>query len=137
MPKWVEAMVVNRKILEAVKNSITHLENSIAALGRSDQRAFEDCIWHAAAELEYAVFLFSVTFPSESDRSRWRPNIPLKKADTLSVLCHVKALLKEAERSLSNAKTLESYKNAYIARQYLAEVQEDLARKERKSVRGK
>jgi len=129
-------MAINEKISKALKSATTHLENSILASNKKDENSFADNIWHVAAELEYTLFLFSITFQNERDLSRWKPNLELKNETGLMSM-DVQNLLNETEKSVVNEKLLDAYKSAYIARHYVLKVQEDLAKKKRKMLRQK
>jgi hypothetical protein len=128
-------MAVKEKISQSLKSATTHLENSILALNKKDEDSFADSLWHVAAELEYTLFLFSITFQNEKDISNWKPN-PEPKIEAGSTLMDAQNLLKEAEKFV-NEKLLDAYKSAYIARHYILKVQEDLSRKKRKMLRKK
>ena len=129
-------MAAKEKISKGLKSATTHLENSILASNKKDENSFADNIWHVAAELEYTLFLFSITFQNERDLSRWKPNLELKN-ETGLMLMDVQNLLNETEKSVVNEKLLDAYKSAYIARHYVLKVQEDLAKKKRKMLRQK
>ena len=129
-------MKINEKISKALKSATTHLENSILALNKKDENSFANSLWHVAAELEYILFLFSITFKNESDLSKWKPN-PELKSEIGSMLMNVGNLLNEAERFVVNERLLDAYKSAYIARHYILKVQEDLAKKKREMLKKK
>jgi hypothetical protein len=129
-------MAINEKILRGLKSVTTHLENSMLALNKKDEDSFAGSLWHVAAELEYTLFLFSIAFQNERDLSKWKPN-PEPKIETVSMLINVQNLLNEAEKFVVNAKLLDAYKNAYIARHYILKVQEDLAKKKRQMLKKK
>ena len=130
-------MMANEKILKAVKSAAAYLENSMVALSKKDESSFAVSLWHAAAELEYALFLFSVTFQNESDLPKWKPNPELKKIETGQMLIDVQNLLKDAEKFIVNEKLPDAYKSAYIARHCILKVQEDLAKKKREALKKK
>jgi len=129
-------MAINEKISKGLKSATTHLGNSILAWNKKDADPFADSLWHVAAELEYTLFLFSITFQNEKDPLKWKPNHE-PKIETDSMLINVQNLLNEAEKFVMNEKLLDAYKNAYIARHYVLNVQEDLAKKKRKGLREK
>ncbi|MEM3731287.1 MAG: hypothetical protein QW667_03715 [Candidatus Bathyarchaeia archaeon] len=124
------------KILKAVKTSKTYVENLKSALSKQDENLLHDGVWHAAAELEYALFLLSITLQGEDDIPKPKLNPDIKK-DLSSVLADVHVLLDETEKFLEAKKMLDSYKSAYVARHYLLKVQEDLAKKRRELSKGK
>jgi len=130
-------MVVNEKILNALKLATNHLENSMLAFNKKDENLFADSLWHTAAELEYTLFLLSMKFSDESDLSKWKPNPELKKVETSSMLAEAKDLLNKAETYMANEKSMDVYKSAYVARHYILKVQEDLAKKKRDMLKKK
>ena len=130
-------MTANDKISKGLKTAMTYLENSLLALDKKDENLFIESVWHAAAELEYALFLFSIAFQNESSTSKWKPNPDLKKVGTHTMLAEAQNLLKEAEKQVANDQLLDSYKNAYIARHYILKVQEDIAKKKREAFKKK
>jgi len=130
-------MTANEKILKSLKSATTHLENSMQALNKKDENAFAESLWHLAAELEYVLFLFSITFQNENNLSKWKPNPEQKNAETGLVLVEVQNLLDEAEKRMMNGKSLDAYKGTYIARHYILRVQEELAKKKREALKKK
>jgi len=120
-------MAINEKVSKALKSAATHLENSILALNNKDENSFADSLWHVAAELEYALFLFSITFSDEINLLGSKRNRELK-IETDLMLAEVKNLLDEAERFVVNERLLDAYKSAYVARHYVLKVQEDFAK---------
>jgi hypothetical protein len=130
-------MMINGKVSKALKSAAVYLENSMLALDTKDENSFADSLWHVAAELEYALFLFSITFPNESNLSSWKRNPEPKKIETASMLAEMKNLLNEAERFVVEERMLDAYKSAYVARHYVLKVQEDLAKKKREMLKKK
>jgi hypothetical protein len=130
-------MAINEKLSNALKSAAVYLENAILALNKKDENSFADSLWHVAAELEYALFLFSITFPDESNLLSWKRNRELGKIETGSMLAEVKNLLDEAERFVVKERLLDAYKSACVARHYVLKVQEDLAKKKREMLKKK
>ncbi len=130
-------MAANEKISKALKSAMAYLENSMLALNKKDENSLMDSVWHVAAELEYALFLFSITFQGESDRSKWKLNPKLKKVEVGPALIAVQNLLDEAENCMADGKLLDAYKSAYIARHYILKVQGDFAKKKREAFKKK
>jgi hypothetical protein len=135
--KRVETMTANRKMLKALKSAITYLDNSLSAMDKKDDNLLTDSVWHLAAELEYALFLFSITVQNGTDKSKWKLNPKLKKAEVGPTLVTVQDLLNEAEKSMRNEELLDAYKSAYIARNYILKVQKDFAKKKREALKKK
>jgi hypothetical protein len=130
-------MAVNEKILMALKSVAPYLENSIRALAEKDENSLMDNVWHVAAELEYALFLFSITFEEEAEKPKWRSNPKLKKVEVDSALVTVQDLLKEVYKHMKEKNLLKAYKEANIARHYVLKVQRDFARKKREALKAK
>jgi hypothetical protein len=130
-------MAANEKILKSLKSAAAYLENSIRALDKKDEKLFDGSLWHGAAELEYALFLFSMMFQDESSLSEWKPNPELKKTESAPMLVEAQKLLKNAENLLVNEDLLDAYKSAHVARHYLSKVQEDIAKKKRQELKKK
>ncbi|MEM3699730.1 MAG: hypothetical protein QXL57_02540 [Candidatus Bathyarchaeia archaeon] len=131
----VETMSVNEKILKTLKNAKSYLEKSMTALNNKNDTLFSDSLWHFAAELEYALFLFSIILRSENNGANWKPNP--KKIDVIPNRREVQTLLNEAERFVADGKLLEAYKNVYVIRHYTLKIQEDLAKKKLEAIKKK
>ena len=131
-------MATNEKISKALKSTITHLDNSMLIINKKkDDSLLEDSVWHVAAELEYALFLFSITVQNEIDKSKWKLNPKLKKVEVGPTLVTVQDLLNEAEKCMTSEKLSDAYKSAYIARHYVLKVQKDFAKKKREALKKK
>lgn len=130
-------MAANKKMLKALKSAITCLDNSMLAMDKKDESSLADSIWHVAAELEYVLFLFSITVKDEVDKSKWKLNPRLKKIELGPTLVTAQDLLNEAEKCIQNEKLLDAYKSAYIARHYILKVQKEFAKKKREALKKK
>lgn len=130
-------MSVNEKISKALKSATTHLENSIMALNKKDENSLMDNVWHLAAALEYALFMFSIIFQDESDKPEWKPNPKVKKVEVDSALATAQDLLKEADKHVADKNLREAYQKAYVARHYVLKVQGDFAKRKREAAKSK
>jgi hypothetical protein len=130
-------MAANEKILKALKSAITYLDNSMLAVGKKDENPLEYSVWRVAAELEYALFLFSITVQDEIDTSKWKLNPKLKKVEVGPTLVTVQDLLNEAEESMKDEKLIDAYRNASIARHYILKIQKDFTKKKREALKKK
>jgi hypothetical protein len=137
VPKRVDTMTTNKKMLKSLKSAITYLDNSMLAMDKKDDALLADSVWHLAAELEYALFLFSMIVQNEIAESKWKLNPKLKKVEVGPTLVTVQDLLNEAEKCVKNEKLLDAYKSAYIARNYMLKVQKDFAKKKREAMKKK
>jgi hypothetical protein len=130
-------MATDQKISEALKSAATYLENSIRALDKKDGNSLMDSVWHLAAELEYALFMFSMALEEEKNKLKWRSNPRLKKAEVSSTLVAVQDLLKEVDKHMKERNLLEAYKKTDLARRYVLKVQRDFNRKKREAFKAK
>ncbi len=120
-----------QKIIEAVKSSIDHLENSMKALVNRDENRVANSVWRAAAELEYANFLFSI-IQDESQSRSWKLDSRSKQVEIEPLLVSARDLLREAENGLDVSELHEAYKKTWMARGYLLKVQEILEKRQKK-----
>lgn len=123
-----------QKIIEALTSAINHLENSMEVLVNKDENGVSGSIWRAAADLEYANFLFSITQNETKSRS-WKLDLHSKKVEIGSLLVSTQDILKEAKSGLAVGEFREAHKKTWVARGYLLKVQEILEKKRKK--RGK
>lgn len=130
-------MVANDKILKALGSALNHLKLSTSALKSRDENAFSNSIWHVAAELEYALFLFSLTVGNRHDSLKVKLNPESKNLQFDNLMAEVEDLLEEAKNSISNGNLLEAYKGVYTARHRIFKVQEILAKKKREMLKKK
>lgn len=125
-------MSMNNKILTAITSALNHLESSIRALNNKDEDSFAKSIWHVVAELEYAIFLFSISLQNGAV-SKPKADPDLKNAETNHVLTDVNQFLRNAEMFVKDGKFLEAYENVRNARNYVLKVQEMLSKRKREA----
>ncbi|MEM1539978.1 MAG: hypothetical protein QXJ07_01135 [Candidatus Bathyarchaeia archaeon] len=131
-------MVANDKILKALESATSYLEKSASALNSGDESSFTKHFWHVAAELEYALFMFSLIFQEESvNKSKWKSNPNMKRDDINGTLAEVRSLLDNAKKFLTSGKLLDAYKSVYMARHHVFAVEENLANKKRGGLKTK
>ena len=128
----IVTMTIDEKILQSLKSAVTYLESSTFALDKKDESLLADNIWHVAAELEYALFLLSIKTLNESDVSKLKSNPEFEKADVGSSLVYVKNLLNEAEEFVLSGQLQDAYKSAYVVRNCILKIKDDLAKKKEK-----
>ncbi|MDH5437580.1 MAG: hypothetical protein OEX76_01615 [Candidatus Bathyarchaeota archaeon] len=120
-----------QKIIGAIKSAINHLESSMNCLVNSDENGVTGAVWRAAADLEYANFLFSV-MQDESESRSWKLDLRSKQVEIGPLLVSTQDLLREAEIGLDVGKLHEVYKKTWMARGYLLKVQEILEKRRKK-----
>jgi len=53
------------KTLKSLDAALSYYRNSITALTNKDTKALENYLWHMLSELEYILFLLSISFDKE------------------------------------------------------------------------
>jgi len=112
------------KLIEAVASAVDNLEETIKALIERDERETLRHVWRAAANSEYALFLFSIdsnTSPENSHPWKFSPNP--KNMEMGPALTLAQELLKEAEKNIGTGNFQEAHRRTWMARGYLLEVQ--------------
>jgi len=117
-----------QKIIEAIKSAINHLESSMNALVNGDENEVTSSVWRAAADLEYANFLFFITQDEPETRS-WKLDSRSKQVEIGPLLVSAQDLLKEAENGLDISELHDAYKKTWMARGYLLKVQGKLEKR--------
>jgi len=130
-------MASNDKVLRALESATSYLEKSVLALKSGNENFFTEHFWHVAAELEYALFMFSLIFKEEIDKSKWKPNPEMKRDNVDDVLAEVRSLLDNAKKFLASGKVLNAYKSVYVARHCVFAVEENLAKKKRERLKAR
>lgn len=111
-------------VSEALKNAVSFLEDALKACVGGDDGVLQDKVWHAAAEVEYAVFLLSLTQESENDS--WKNSFQQPANLNIgSALALAQDNLLEAARRLEEGQT-EAYRFAWIARGLILTVQDSI-----------
>jgi len=130
-------MTDSDKILEALESTIKHLEGCISALKGCYENVFSDNVWHVAAHLEYALFMLSLNLGNGHTASSVKLNPEPKGLPIEQAMLKVRELVGAAQSFLKAGDLMNAYKNAYLARHYIFKVQESLAKKKHKLVKGK
>jgi len=135
--KRVGTMATHQKILKALRSALAYTDDSMLAVDKKDGGRLENGIWHVAAELEYALFLFSLKAQDEIDRSKWKLNPRIDKVEAGPILVRVRDLLDKCDESLRKKEFLDAFRDAFFARRCLLMVQKDFAKKKREALREK
>ena len=110
------------KLIKAITSAISNLEDSAKALVEKNERGVLGYVWQAAADSEYALFLFSFMQPEGSEGSSWKSSFRLKKVEIGPAVVLAQDLLKEAKKSIEKNDLREAYKKTWMARGYLLKV---------------
>jgi len=122
-------MTLKEKITKAVQSAMKYLEDSRKSITQNNEDELMKHVWKASAELEYALFLFSVLQQNEDQRHSWKVNLESKQLEVTPVITSTQELLRETKTSFENGNLLEAHKKTWIARGYLLKVQEFLEKK--------
>jgi hypothetical protein len=126
-------MAYDKEIVQSLDSSMSYVKESFRILGTAPLKEFDVCVWHAAAELEYALFLFSLKIQDENVTKGWKPNRSRRKDDAATLLKAAQESLSRSQESVCAEEWLKAYRNAFAARHLLLWVQKDLAKKRRGS----
>jgi hypothetical protein len=119
------------KLTKAIKSATGYLEDSTKTSSRKDDDV-SGLVWRAAAELEYALFLFSVMHQGETEGSSWKLRLRSKDVELNPVLASAKDLLGEAESELEAGALLEAHEKTWMARGYLLKLQQFFEKERRR-----
>jgi len=126
----------NEKIAGALNTAISHLEDSLRALAKNndDDKSVVNPLWLASSEIEYALFLFSIMHPDESESPSWKHSPqPKQVVEVRPSMVSAQELLKEAKGNVESGNLLKAYEKTWTARNMLLKVTE-LFDKKRKTV---
>lgn len=122
-------MAFNDRILKALSSALQYANKSVSALESGDENSFLNNLWHVAAELEYALFLFSLALKIEQNVQMPKLNPNPRGMQTNSIMLKVKELIERAQNILRGVDLLNAHRNTYMARYYIFKLQENLDRK--------
>lgn len=112
------------KLIGTVTSAVDNLEGAIKALIKRDERETRKRVWRAAADSEYALFLFSINSNTgPGDSYPWKLSLNPKNMETGPALISAQELLKEAEENIRTGNLQEAHRKTWMARGYLLEVQ--------------
>jgi hypothetical protein len=126
-------MAYDMEIVQSLDSSMSYVKESFRISGTAPLNEFDVCVWHAAAELEYALFLFSLKIQDENVTKGWKPNRSRRKDDAATLLKAAQEVLSRSQESVCAEEWLKAYRDAFGARHLLLWVQKDLAKKRRGS----
>ena len=124
------------KILASLTSAMNHLENSLQTLTKNDdEKAFSNFVWLAAAETEYALFLFSLTRQDESVSSSSKYETTSKQTvEVQPALFSVQDLLKRAKESMEAGDLAKAHDETWTARSLLLKIEDSLEKKRKSSI---
>ena len=119
-----------QKISKTVTSALTYLEDALEAHAKGDENKVIQLTWHAASDLEYGLFLFSLMHQDETRSSSWKLS-PSKKPETESLLASTRNLLREAAKNLEADDLKEAHKKTWLARGQFLRVHDLFEKKQR------
>jgi HSP90 family molecular chaperone len=128
----VEELAYGEKIAKALTSCEAYLEKSVVAV-KSMCEESDNWVWHAAAELEYALFLFSLRNSDEDVTSEWKNGSHDRSGSTAKLLNTVQDLIARSKESVASGSWLKAHKYAYVAQSALLRIQREHTRKKRGS----
>jgi len=108
--------------LENITSAINHLEESMKALVEKNEEEVMRSVWRAAADLEYALFLFSFMHQDENPSASWKLDQSAKQVEVGPTLVLAQDLLKEAKDSFEAENFHEAHKKTWMARGHLLRI---------------
>ncbi|UCC57939.1 MAG: hypothetical protein JSW14_06140 [Candidatus Bathyarchaeum sp.] len=117
-----------QKISKAVTSALAYLEASIEVYAKGDEKKVIQLTWHAASNLEYGLFLFTLIHHDETRRTSWKLP-PSKQHKTEALLTSTQTLLQEATKSLKASDLKEAYKKTWLARGQLLRIHDFFEKK--------
>lgn len=122
------------KIVVSLTSAINHLENLLRTWANNkDEKAFANFVWLAAAETEYALFLFSLAHKDKSGSPSWKhASTPKQSVEVQPALVSAQDFLKRAKDLMEAGDSVRAREETWTARNILLRV-EELLEKERKS----
>ena len=122
-------MALEKKVMKAVLSAMKYLENSKGFITENNQDALANHVWKASAEVEYALFLFSILRQNEHQSHSWKVDLKSKQLEVASLITSAQELLKEAKINFGNGDLLEAHKKIWIVRGYLLKAQNVIEKK--------
>lgn len=122
-------MALEKKITKAILAAMEHLENSRKSITENNESMLANQVWKTSAEVEYALFLFSILQQNQHQSHSWKVDLKSKQLEVAPVIASTQELLKKAKTSFENGDFLEAHKTIWIARDYLLKVQNVLEKK--------
>ena len=122
-------------VLESITSAIKHLEEAMKALVEKNEKEVTRFVWKAAADLEHALFLFSLMHQEETQSASWKLDPTAKQVEVEPTLILAQDLLKEAKESFEAEKFHEAHKKTWMARGYLLRIHEFFEKMRKKDVK--
>ncbi len=117
------------KLTRAIASARGHLEDSMKVVSKGNYEDVSGIVWRVAADIEYALFLFSIMHQDESRSSSWKLDLRLKDVEVDPVLASTRNLLEEAESKIEAGEIREAHQKTWMARGYLLKLQEFFEKK--------
>ena len=126
----VEELAYSEKIVKALTSCEAYLAKLIPASKNTCEES-DNWMWHAAAELEYALFLFSLKSPDEDVALNWKTGSRDRSDSTAKLVETVQNLVIRSKESTMTGDWLQARRCAYAAADILLRIQREHSRKKR------
>lgn len=124
------------KIEAALTEALRLLEDSMKAAACDDGKTMSDSLWSASSELEYALFLMSLTQGEKQQHAPWKHIPSIKQpVNCASVLASAQQSLQRAKASVQARDYAKGYEEAWAARSFQTKAMEWLDKKSKKTAK--
>ncbi|MEM2916842.1 MAG: hypothetical protein QXN63_00595 [Candidatus Bathyarchaeia archaeon] len=127
--------MAKEKIVKAIESARCYVENAMKAMEAKNEKLLADMLWHVSAELEYALFLFSIILENKPETF----SSPTKDSSKHTRQVEERSVLASAQRTLEEAKELvakdeldKAYQKTWQIRGELLKFQELLEKKRKR-----
>ena len=110
---------MNTKISKAIRKALSLIEKQAESLNKGET---EVDVWHAASEVEYALFLFSMLRGDEKQPSA--PKATRGPHGVIELLKSAEDALRRCEEELVENKYPPAHQEAFVARRLLLKIHE-------------
>ena len=118
------------RIMESIASAINRLECSMETPAKKDAENLAILVWQAGADLEYALFLFSLMHQDKTETSSWKAGSRSKQVDIGFTLSSALDLLQEAKDDMKVGELFIAHKKTWMARGYLLSVHNAFEKKQ-------
>lgn len=120
---------MHEKIINALISAKNHLEKSMEALVNKDEEGLLGSVWVASSDIEYVIFLLSLTRPDEFGNPSRKPGLSSKQGEIGPMLVLAQDLVEEAKSSIDVGDLREAEKKAGVALDCLIKLRETFEKK--------
>jgi len=109
-------------------NSVAEVLEDSKDVDTENEKQLERLVWKVSAELEYALFLFSVLH-SDKLKAPKKVNLKTSPSDAKATLALVQNLINEIKEDLRRKEELEAHRKTWVVREYLFKVKGEMEKR--------